>query len=459
MAITSAREKLVTMVTMSDAGDPSGTPVPPQEAWEEDARVHWRPSFLGAIIGVALIAIAFTAGFLGLYEFLSKALWFQNDFVLAHRWTIPAGVLIFSLLVGLCQKYLHAPTVIHGGFVESMKEEGSGADYRTFPGAFLSSLFSLVSGASIGPEGTIAIMVGQIAAWIRSTFRVTRVSERARLGFDVAALASAFNGIVGSPVFTGVFATEIGVGRKDALTFLLWNLVAGLVGYLFYFLLGFASFAAMITFPPLDELSPVMVVYAIFLGVVGSLVALFAGLSMKGMGRFMEKTFGEKVVLRTLAAGAVTAAVCFFFPVLLFSGEVQIHDVLANPAVYGIWMLLLFSILKLLLLALAFKGGYIGGPIFPVLFASTMVGLGLSLAFPGIPVAIFVLCVEAAAIALALGAPLTAILLVVVVSQPNQNLTLLIVTSAITALVLGATLKELMARRTQKPAQPVAQPA
>jgi len=459
MDITGAREKLVTMVTMTDAGAPSGAPVPQEEQLAEDTRVPWRLSFLAAIIGVALIAIAFTAGFMSLYEFASKALWFENEYVFAHRWTIPVGVLAFSLLVGLCQKYLHAPTVIHGGFVESMKEGGSGADYRTFPGAFLSSLFSLVSGASVGPEGTIAILVGQIAAWIRSTFRVARVSESARLGFDVAALASAFNGIVGSPVFTGVFATEVEVGDRNGFTFLIWNLVAGLVGYLFYFLLGFTSFASMITFPPVDVLDPVMVIYAILLGVVGSLLALFAGICMKGFGRIMEEKFGGRVVLRTVAAGVVIAAVCYFLPELLFSGETQIHDIIRNPAALGIGMLLLFAILKLVLLALSFKSGYIGGPIFPVLFSSTMVGLALSLAFPGVPVGIFVLCVEAAAISLALGAPLTAILLVFVVSVPTPAMGALIVTSAITALILGTMMKELMARRARKQPSPAAQPA
>ena len=121
-------------------------------------------SKLWHIIFIALIAIAFTAAFMSLYGVLNNAIWFENEFVQAHRWTIPVGVMAFSLLVGLCRKYLHAPTVINGSFVESLKGEGKKTDYRTFPGAFLSSLFSLLSGASIGPEGTIAVLVGDIAA-------------------------------------------------------------------------------------------------------------------------------------------------------------------------------------------------------------------------------------------------------------------------------------------------------
>ena len=426
---------------------------------KEDYRRLWKPGFLLAILAIALIAIAFTAFFMSLYGYLDRVIWLENDFVLSNKWTIPAWVLIFSLLVGLCQKYLHAPNEIHGSFVESLKEGRTGSDYRTFPGAFLSSICSLLSGASIGPEGTIATMVGQIAIWIRTKVRIVRDSHDTHLGFDMAALASAFNGIVGSPVFTGVLATELQIGEKNAFRFLIWNLVAGLVGYFFYLSLGLTSFAAMLPFPPLEDLSLVMVVWATALGVVGSLLAIFTGLCLKGAGGVMEKRFGGRVMLRTVATGIVIAVVCYFLPELLFSGEAQIHAIIQNPAAFGIGMLLLLAILKLVLLALSFKGGFLGGPVFPILFASTMVGLALSLAFPGVPVGIFVLCIEAAAIAFALGAPLTAILLVVVVSTPSPSLTALVVTSAVTALVLGALLKPIMERRTQNGAAPTSGPA
>ena len=292
-------------------------------------------------------------------------------------------------------------------------------------------------------------MVSQIAIWLRTKVRIVRDSHDTHLGFDVAALSSAFNGIVGSPAFTGVLATELQIGEKNALRFLIWNFVAGLVGYFFYFSLGLTSFAALILFPPVDELTAVMVACAIALGIVGSLLTIFSGLCMKVLGRVMEKGFGENVMLRTISAGIVIAVVCYFLPELLFSGETQIHTIVENPAAFGIGMLLVLAFLKLLLLALSFKGGFLGGPIFPILFASTMVGLALSLAFPGIPVGLFVLGIESAAIAFALGAPLTAILLVSVLSVPSPYLTALVVTSVVTALVFAALLKPVMERRNR----------
>jgi H+/Cl- antiporter ClcA len=439
--------------------DTPGTPVPSEPQIEDEPPFQWSGTFFLAIICIALIAIAFTAGFMALYAYLTKAIWFENDFVLSNRWTIPVGVLFFSLLVGLCQKYLHAPTVINGGFVENMKEQKLVTNYRIFPGAFLSSIITLISGASVGPEGTLNILVPQISSWIRDKFRIARGSTAKQLGFDMAALSSAYNGIVGNPFFTGVLATEYRIGKKGAATYLIWNLLAGLVGYLFYLALGFPSFASLILFPPVTELSYVTVFIAIVLGGVGTLIALFSGFSMKTVGRVMEKTFGDRVVLRTVAAGAVFAVVGYFLPALLFSGEVQIHTVLANPAGIGVAMLLVYAVLKIPLLALSYKSGFIGGPIFPVLFSCTMLGLALSLLFPSVPVGIFVLCIEAAAFTLALGVPISAILLLFVMSEPSPELTVLVVTSATTSLVLGALLKQMKARGTPEQVGQVADPA
>src|SRR5512137_1796721 len=103
------------------------------------------------IIFIAIIAIVFTSIWLETYIYLNAVIW-MNDYVLANPWTIIVGVLVFSLLVGLCEKYLDAPNVIQGKFTDSMKGEGHEGNYKTFPGTLLSSFFSLFSGASVGPE-------------------------------------------------------------------------------------------------------------------------------------------------------------------------------------------------------------------------------------------------------------------------------------------------------------------
>ena len=420
---------------------PADGPEPPGVRTGDDPRNPEPGPNLRQVVLIALIAITFTVAYLSLYGLLNRAVWSGNEFVQANPGAIPVGVLAFSLLVGLCRKYLHAPDVIHGGFTDSLKGGGEKPDYRTFPGAFLSSLFSLLSGASIGPEGTITVLIAYISSYIREKLGIR--SPGAALGFDVAALASAFNGIIGNVLFTGVFATEFQVGgSKNAFRFLTWNLLAGTVGFLFYLFLGLPSFARSIPFEPVGDLNLACILYAVVLGLLGALLAVLMGLSMQAVGTAMERVFGDAVVLRVLAAGAVIACVGYFIPEMLFSGEEQIHGIIADPARIGVAMLLFMAILKILLLALSFKSGYIGGPLFPVIFSSTLIGLALNLVFPGVPVSILVLCIEVAALTLALGAPLTAILLVSVVGTANQNMIVLLVISAVTAMLLGAATKE-----------------
>ena len=395
------------------------------------------------IILIAFIAIGFTAIWLETYTYLNELLW-MNDFVKANRWKIPAGIIFFSLLVGLCEKYLNAPNVIHGGFTDSMKGEGTHGDYTSFPGTLLSSFFSLFSGASVGPEGPLAFLIMEISAWFREKLKIT---NEAALGFDVAALASAYNGIIGSPLFTAVFATEFNVGKKDGLKFLAWNLIAGVIGFMFYSLLGLPSFASFLQFPMIQEITLPYVFFAIVLGILGAFVAILMGLIMNGMGIAIEKAFGDKIITRILFAGIIIAVVCYFIPYLMFSGETEIHSIIASYTEIGIAMLLVMAVLKIVLLALSFKSGYLGGPIFPTIFTCTMIGLALSLVFPGVPVAIFVLCLMAAVITLALGVPLTAILLVIVIGTTNQEMMALIVLSSVVALIMGMSVRQTREKR------------
>jgi H+/Cl- antiporter ClcA len=415
----------------------------------EDTRMNEIPPPQGInqklwqILLIAFIAIAFTAIWLIIYSSLHEAIW-MNDYVLANRWTIPAGIIFFSLLVGLCTKYLQAPDVITGSLVDSMQGEGSHSDYRTFPGTLLTSFFSLFSGASIGPEGSIAFLVKEISAYIREKLTVSKDSA---LGFDVAALASAYNGILGSPLFTAVFATELNIGKKDALTFLAWNLIAGVIGYFFFVLLGLTSFAYFFQFPPIEEVSLSYVLIAIVLGILGAGVAVLLGLAMKGIGTAVEKAFGDKIITRIFCAGVIIGIVCYFIPDLMFSGQSTILAIIENSAQIGILMLLFMAVMKILLLALSFKSGYLGGPIFPTIFICTMIGLALNLVFPDVPVGIFVLCIMAAVVAVALGAPLTAILLVLVISPSNQNMAALFAVSSVVALIIGIALRQRREKR------------
>lgn len=431
------------MADMADAQDAAATKTVSKTMGTGAERpAQATPAKLWHIILIALVAILFTAVFLGIHGLLADAIW-PTNFATSRRWTIPVGVLVFSLLVGLAQKYLRAPTVINGGAVNAFKG-GEDPDYTTFPGALLAAYASLLSGASVGPEAPVGILVQNIAEWTREKLKI---AQETALGFRVAAMASAYNGIIGSALFTGVLATELGVGGNNALAFLAWNLLAGVIGFTFFTLLKLSVFAKYVPFTPISQLTLSYILYAILLGVLGALVAIFIALTFRIFGTAIERIFQGRVVLRALAAGVIIAVIGFFVPEVMFAGETQIFPPIQNPASYGVLALMGLGILKLLLLALSIKSGYLGGPTFPILFSCTMFGLALSLLFPGVPVSIFVLCIEAAAITLALHAPLTAILLVAVVGTADPNEIALLVLSSVVALIVGGGVQRLMAQQ------------
>jgi H+/Cl- antiporter ClcA len=407
-----------------------------------------------AIILIALIAIAFTALWLGAYNWLNSAIW-SNSFVASNRWTIPIGAIVISLLVGLTQKYLRAPTVIRGGFVEAIQGKTGPNDPATFPGTLLSSLLSLVSGASVGPEGAIAFLVLQIATWVRDRLKLAKSTA---LGFDVAASASAFNGIIGNPLFTGVLATELQVGGNANFVFLAWNLLAGVIGYLFFTLLALPVFAKYVAFTPITEINLGYVFATILLAFLGGLVAILVGVLFQVFQRVITRAFQERVVLRALAAGIIIGVICYFVPEVMFSGEKEIFGPVDNPLKYGVLVLIGLGLLKLILLALSMKSGFLGGPTFPLLFSCTMFALAINILIPSVPIAICVISIEGAALSLALGAPLTAILLVATIATSNPYEVALIALAAVVGLFMGAIVKTLMAQRAARlaPVSPAA---
>ena len=170
----------------------------------EELRRPYIPARLGAIVLIAVIAIVFSLGFLLLNAYLNGLIW-TDEVLSPGRLAIPALVLIFSLIVGLSRRYLRAPSATDAGFVEMVRGDAEPPDFRQFPGAFVSSLASLLSGASIGPEGVLGVLVSEIAEFMRPRLRIPKSAAG---GFNLAALASAFNGLIGGVLFTGIFATD-----------------------------------------------------------------------------------------------------------------------------------------------------------------------------------------------------------------------------------------------------------
>ena len=350
----------------------SGGPPAGEASWSRFLYVH--------VVVTALAGGFAVLGWFALYEWLNKKLW-DNGFVAAHHWMFPVICLPLSLVVGLLVKYFKAPSNLDGSMLDSLTGDTSHLRWKNLPVTVVQSLVSLFSGAVLGPEGAIGQISSKIAAFYCDVFGIPS-RDRPKLVFT--SVASAYNGLLESPVFTAVLGTEVAPDKTAWLATLPATLIGGGIGYGIFMLVGSSGFADFLHLPPVSHYVALDMVYVVLLALVGIVLAVLTGLFMRAAARLFGR-LQERIVTRALLAGVIFSVVGYFAPLVMFSGESQSKTLIANAATYGVALLLLIAVAKLALLAVGFKSGFLGGPTFPLIFASTAVALALSIVFPGIP--------------------------------------------------------------------------
>jgi H+/Cl- antiporter ClcA len=410
----------------------------------------------GLYVHVAVVSAVGGFAVLGwfvVFEQVNKRLW-DNSFVSSHAWMFPVICLPFSLVVGLLVKYAHAPSNLDGSILDSLTGDVEHLNWRDLPATVAQSLASLFSGAVLGPEGAIGTIASKVAALYCDLLHVP-AEHRPKLVF--ASVASGYNGLLENPVFAAVLGTEIAETRAQGLTTLPASLIGGGVGYAVFLLLHETGFANFLHLPPVQSFRLLDAVLMVPLALLGLLLAVVTGLFM----RLSAALFGrlkDRIVTRALAAGVIFSIVGLVAPVMMFSGETQVHTVIDGAAGYGIAVLAVMAVGKLALLSIGFKSGFLGGPTFPLIFASTSIALALNLAFSSVPVALFVAGIMAGALYVLFRTPLMVVLLTGFMLDGSTTLVALIVLAVATAMIALPPLQRRMTRHAAKhpPTQPTA---
>ncbi len=383
------------------------------------------------VVVVAVIGAVSVLVWLTVFETINRLLW-ENDFVTANRWMFPVICLPFSLLVGLLVKYRHAPTNLDESMLDSLSGDVSKIDWRSLPVTVVMALVSLFSGAVIGPEGGIGGIASKIAALYNDKVGIP-AEHRAQLVFST--LGAAYNGLIANPLFTGVLSSELIKDPVEKTRTLPANLIGGSIGYLIFFAAGSSGLENYLHLSPSQPFTPSDVVLVVLFGLIGLFLAIIAG----ALFRVASAVFGRfqgREVERALAAGVVFSVVGVVAPIVLFSGETQIQTVVADPAAYGSVTLLAMALVKLALLAVAFKSGFLGGPTFPAIFASVCVALAIGLVLPGVRDDVLIGGVMAGFLVVLFKAPFMVILLTVVMLQAGAELTALIVLAVAAVMIV-----------------------
>ena len=394
------------------------------------------------VIVVAIVGGLAVLAWLLAYNLGNKLLW-QNEFVVANPWIFPAICLPFSLAVGLLARYRDAPNNINGSAMDSLFADPSAIDWRRLPVAIVTPLVSLFSGAVLGPEGGIGGIAAQVGAGYAAAVKVP-AERRPRLIFS--AVASAFNGLIANPLFTGVLGTELIKDKTVASATLPANLIGGAIGFLIFTGVGYPGLGNYLDLPQVAGFQVADIILIVLMSILGIVLAIVAGAFFR-IAAMVFGRFADRVVLRALLGGVVFSVVGVAAPILMFSGETQIQTIVADPAKYGAGTLLLMALLKLALLAVAFKSGFFGGPTFPAIFAAVNAALALSLVFPGVRLDILIAGIMAGFLTVLFKAPFMVILLTAFMLQANMDLIALIVLAVATVLVVQPILLDLIAAR------------
>jgi H+/Cl- antiporter ClcA len=394
------------------------------------------------VIVVSFIGGLLVLGWFVLYEVLNKLIW-ENGYVTGHAWMFPVICLPFSLLVGLLVKYAKAPSNLDGSMLDSLTGDVMHLKWKDLPQTIATSLASLFSGAVLGPEGAIGNVASKIAALYCDLLRIP-ADRRPKLVF--ASVSSGYNGLLENPIFAAVLGTEVAETKKQGLSTLPASLIGGAVGYGIFLILGEVGFLGFLDLPTVGDYTFWYALLMVPLALVGLVLALFTALFMRVATGFFGR-FKDHVVLRALIAGVIFSAVGVFAPVVMFAGETQAQTVIKGAAGYGIAVLLVMAVGKLALMAVGFRSGFLGGPTFPLIFASTSVALALNLAFPGVPVAIFVAGIMAGAIYVLFRTPLMVVLLTGFMLDEGATMMALIVIAIATVMIVTPPLQKRIAAR------------
>lgn len=389
------------------------------------------PRFYGHVIVAALASAVFALVWFMVYTVLDDLFW-ANDLVEANWWLTPVVIMGFSLAVGLAVRYLQAPTSMEGSLLDELTGDPTRIRWRQLPATVVQSLVSLLSGAVVGPEGALGRFAGQIAEWYSERVHVP-AAMRGRLVF--AAAAAAYNGLLANPLFTAVLGADVARSSPSVWSAIPSNLLGGAVGFAVFQVVSGAGIGDFFDLGAVPEVVLRDYLWAVAFAVVGMILAIVGALGMQVAAAGFGRLAGRPVE-RALIGGLILSLAGLLAPILLFSGEEQIEEIVADPAAYGFWLLLLMAVAKLALLAVSFKAGFLGGPTFPLIFAATCVALAISSLLPDLPFVFIEAGVLAGALMALFRTPLMVVLLTGFFLGADEQLFALIVVSVVTVVAL-----------------------
>ena len=283
-----------------------------------------------------------------------------------------------GLLIGLFRKQFGDYPEELSTVMGKVKQEKH-YEYKNMLVMLIAALLPLVAGASVGPEaGLTGIIVG-LCYWAGDNLKFAGVNTKAYSEMGTAVTLSV---LFHSPLF-GIFAVEeeddtnaVFQLTKSSKIFLYGLAMAGGMGC--YKGLTALFGAGVSGFPSFEAAEPAGKDYLMILVYIaaGCILAWFYNLTHHGFHHLATKL--PAVAGETLA-GLSLGIIGGLVPMVMFSGDEEMHELMHSFGEYLPWMLVGLAFLKILMTNICIQLGLKGGHFFPVIFAGVCLGYGIAM--------------------------------------------------------------------------------
>ncbi|MFN2190576.1 MAG: chloride channel protein [Candidatus Promineifilaceae bacterium] len=389
--------------------------------------VYWRRMGWGLLTALLSALGAFI--FLGLMNLGLAVVWPNPPSwePFSGSWTIPVIMTAAGILVGIIHRYTPAAQMD----VFEAVDEGH-LDPRPVPSSLLVSLVSLIGGFSLGPEVPSGMLAAGLGTWLSKRRNLDDDTTRINV---LSSVSAAYSGLFSSPLALLMMLLESAHLQSAAYygTLFITGLAAA-IGFGLFFWVGGDTFSPLLGLvqPPAYDLKIWDIGLGILFGILAIPLAIIFLLIARSIGR-LAAPLKKQPVVRGALGGLLLGLLGIALPTTLFLGTDGVAVVTQDAAEIGFALLILFALAKMLALGGALSFGFIGGPIFPMLFVGAALGSAINLVVPDIPLGLAVGCMMAAIPAAVVPIPLALALIVIVVVGLSPMNTIPVILASLTS--------------------------
>lgn len=332
---------------------------------------------MGTVIG------AFCWSFMFLINLTSDFLWHELPSIIkVNNFTI--SIILCTLggvIIGFCQKFLGAYPKEMNEILHEYKLTKT-IDYKPLPQYIVCAFLPLIFGGSIGPEAGLFGMVAMFSTFL--SIKIKNSNPELKEEFIETSTTAVLTAIFQVPFFS-TFSYEknsiykLKLISKKLLNYITYTCTTLSAYFIIKFLNNLTHKESFIFKLESSHISSKELLF--FIPIL--ILSIIIGLSFNYIGNLVKyickKTkLSLNPFISAIIGGGILAVLGAYFPLILFSGEHALREMVDNFEELGVSYLLLIAFLKILATKISVNFRWVGGQIFPTIFASFCIAFALS---------------------------------------------------------------------------------